>query len=173
MGAAATDATTSPPETSHRDDHKDAAFKHLLNKRATDRPPVAEGAGEPTGATAAVEEGDRVGTGSGFGGGAGHDGNDTKRKVVGLEDKETTLTAAANGDGDGEGDGEGAGNVDSDALFAWVASDAGEAGPHTTVADTSAGWAAAARDVRFRLADRWLSCEQVTNTGGERAARVT
>lgn len=45
--------------------------------------------------------------------------------------------------------------------FVWVASDEGEAGPHTAVAPRNAEWAAVARNVRFRLANSWLSCAQV------------
>ncbi len=45
--------------------------------------------------------------------------------------------------------------------FAWVASHEGEAGPHTAALARNTEWAAVARDVRFRLAGAWLSCEQV------------
>ena len=45
--------------------------------------------------------------------------------------------------------------------FAWVASDASEVSQRAAVATTSAGWAELLRDVRFRLANTWLSCEQV------------
>ena len=45
--------------------------------------------------------------------------------------------------------------------FAWVAPDASEVSPRAVVATTSARWAELARDVRFRLANTWLSCEQV------------
>lgn len=48
-------------------------------------------------------------------------------------------------------------------VFAWVASHEGDPGPHTTVRARNAEWAVVARDVRFRLANTWLSCEQVCN----------
>ncbi|CAM9662920.1 unnamed protein product [Hapterophycus canaliculatus] len=44
--------------------------------------------------------------------------------------------------------------------FSWVASDEGEAGPHTSVAARNVEWPAVARDVRFRLSRAWLSCNQ-------------
>lgn len=47
--------------------------------------------------------------------------------------------------------------------FVWVVSHEGDAGPHTAVLARNAEWAVVARDVRFRLANAWLSCEQVCN----------
>eukprot|EP00903_Cladosiphon_okamuranus_P018800 g17294.t1 len=44
--------------------------------------------------------------------------------------------------------------------FAWVASHKGDAGPHTAVLVRNAEWVVIARDVRFRLANAWFSCEQ-------------
>ncbi|CAM9285636.1 unnamed protein product [Ectocarpus sp. 4 AP-2014] len=60
--------------------------------------------------------------------------------------------------------------------FVWVASDEGEAGPHTAVAPRDAEWAAVARNVRFRLASAWLSCAQARVLAGafpERAKGTT
>lgn len=75
--------------------------------------------------------------------------------------------SAENDDSDAKmsfSDGEGGASPGSPSFeFVWVASDEGEAGPHTAVAPRDAEWAAVARNVRFRLASAWLSCAQVRN----------
>lgn len=67
--------------------------------------------------------------------------------------------------GTGGGGGSGGEGVASTAFsrfaLSWVASDEGEVGPHTAVAAKNAEWPTVARDVRFRLAAAWLSCDQV------------
>eukprot|EP00752_Nemacystus_decipiens_P012656 g11210.t1 len=60
--------------------------------------------------------------------------------------------------------------------FAWVASHEGDAGPHTAVLAQKAEWAVVARDVRFRLANAWLSCDQakiLASIFPERAKGIT
>lgn len=56
-----------------------------------------------------------------------------------------------------------AGQVVVASKFKWVAPEVGQVGPQTAVTATSVGWTTAGRDVRFRLSDRWLSCEQVSH----------
>ncbi|CAM9265396.1 unnamed protein product [Ectocarpus sp. 8 AP-2014] len=88
--------------------------------------------------------------------------------------------AAENDDSDAKmsfSDGEGGASPEPPSFeFVWVASDEGEAGPHTAVAPRDAEWAAVARNVRFRLASAWLSCAQARVLAGvfpERAKGTT
>lgn len=88
-------------------------------------------------------------------------GTDEKRQGKGnAADTTTTAKGAPLPDINGAG---------ASPRYRWVAQDVGEAAPYTGVAGTSAAWAAAARDMRFRLANVWLCCEQVGGCTGRRA----
>lgn len=76
--------------------------------------------------------------------------------VNGVAGAEDDNDACDSGNSRGDGDGE-----STRPAFAWVASHEGDAGPHSAVLARNAEWAVVARDVRFRLASTWLSCDQV------------
>lgn len=82
--------------------------------------------------------------------------------VAGTEDDDDVKKAHRDSGNSGGGDSE-----PVEPAFAWVASHEGDAGPHTAVLARNAEWAVVARDVRFRLANTWLSCDQVRNETAE------
>lgn len=95
----------------------------------------------------------------GYGGGSG---------AAGGAEEEANKAGRGWGDSDGGGgDGE-----STRSAFAWVSSHEGDAGPHTAVLGRNAEWAAVARDVRFRLASAWLSCDQVRRQRDERSGHT-
>lgn len=96
------------------------------------------------------------GGGGGLSGVEGGDGGPGRNNTGSFSDKPGH--GGSGGGGGGEG---GASTGISRLALSWVASDEGEVGPHTAVAARNAEWATVARDVRFRLAAAWLSCEQV------------
>lgn len=78
-------------------------------------------------------------------------------RVAGAEDDNDGSRATYDpGSSLGGGDGE-----PTRPAFAWVPAHEGDAGPHTAVPATNAGWAMVARDMRLRLSSAWLSCDQV------------
>ena len=78
------------------------------------------------------------------------------KRVAGVEDDNDSNKAGRDSGDAGDGDGR-----TMRPAFAWVASHEGDAGPHAAVLARNAEWAVVARDVRFRLANAWLSCDQV------------
>lgn len=76
----------------------------------------------------------------------------------------TRVSDNTGGCGGSGGNGGGTSTQCSRFSLSWVASDEGELGPHTGVPTRNAEWATVARDVRFRLASAWLSCDQVYAT---------
>lgn len=120
--------------------------------------------------------------------GVAHQRNDAKEVAKGSLQSGKLNDSSTDGMGGGlnrvagvEGDGDefdcgnflvGRDSESARSAFVWVASHEGDEGPRTAVLARNAQWAVVARDVRFRLASAWFSCDQVYN-GTKQMANIS